>query len=169
MAEKTKTLQKCKNKKVCWTVEEEELLVELWPNYECLYKTNSPEFKRVDKRQSAREDIRRKLETELESSFTDADIKAKIRNLRTQYGKEMGKVRASVASGAGTSSVYEPSWRFYNSLHFLRDSITPVKTKPTSGVPEVRLRGRSDWVPGTSARAPGTVKQDVQTGSQSLV
>jgi hypothetical protein len=39
-------------------------------NYECLYKTNSPEFNRVDKRQSAREDIRRKLETELESSFT---------------------------------------------------------------------------------------------------
>jgi hypothetical protein len=75
-------------------------------------------------------------------SFTiqDADIKANIRNLRTQYGKEMGKLRASVASGAGTSSVYEPPWRFYNSLHFLRDSITPVKTKPTWGVPEVRLK-----------------------------
>ena len=49
MVEKTKQTQK--SKKVCWTVEEEELLVELWPNYECLYKTNSPEFKRVDKRQ----------------------------------------------------------------------------------------------------------------------
>ena len=46
MAEKTKQTQKS-NKKVCWTVEEEELLVELWPNYECLYKTNSPEFKRA--------------------------------------------------------------------------------------------------------------------------
>ena len=70
MAEKPKQTQKSKKEKVCWTVEEEELLVELWPNYECLYKTNSPKFKRVDKRQSAREDIRRKLETELESSFT---------------------------------------------------------------------------------------------------
>ena len=46
-------------------------------------------------------------------------------------------MRASVASGAGTNSVYEPTWRFYDSLHFLLDSITPVKTKPTSGVPEV--------------------------------
>ena len=72
-------------------------------------------------------------------SYSDADIKAKIRNLRTQYGKELGKVRASVASGAGTNSVYEPTWRFYDSLHFLRDSITPVKTKPTSGVPEVNV------------------------------
>ena len=70
MAGKKKTVQKCKNKKVCWTVEEEELLVESWPNYECLYKTNSSEFKRMDKRQSARDDIRRKLETELKSSFT---------------------------------------------------------------------------------------------------
>ena len=58
--------------------------------------------------------------------------------MRTQYGKELGKVRASLASGAGTNSVYEPAWRFYDSLHFLRDSITPVKTKPTSGVPEAR-------------------------------
>ena len=72
-------------------------------------------------------------------SYSDAVIKAKIRNLRTQYGKELGKVRASVASGAGTNRVYEPIWRFYDSLHFLRDSITPVKTKPTSGVPEVNV------------------------------
>ena len=72
MVEKTKQTQK--SKKICWTVEEEELLVELWPNYECLYKTNSPEFKTVDKRQSAREDIRRRLETELESSSSFSSI-----------------------------------------------------------------------------------------------
>jgi hypothetical protein len=52
-------------------------------------------------------------------AIQDADIKAKIRKLQTQYGKETRKVRASVASGAGMSSVYEPSWRFYNSQHFL--------------------------------------------------
>ena len=72
MVEKTKQTQK--SIKICWTVEEEELLVELWPNYECLYKTNSPEFKKVDKRQSAREDIRRRLETELESSSSFSSI-----------------------------------------------------------------------------------------------
>ena len=52
MAEKTKKAEKSKKEKVCWTVEEEELLVELWPTYDCLCETNSPEFK-VDKRQSA--------------------------------------------------------------------------------------------------------------------
>ena len=44
------------------------------PNCECLYKTNSPEFKKVDKRQSAREDIRRRLETKLESSSSFSSI-----------------------------------------------------------------------------------------------
>ena len=41
---KNKEAEKSKNEKVYWTVEEEEPLVELWPNYEYLYKTNSPEF-----------------------------------------------------------------------------------------------------------------------------
>ena len=71
MVEKTKQTQK--SKKVCWTVEEEELLVELWPNYECLYKTNSPEFK-SGQTATAREDIRRRLETELESSSSSSSI-----------------------------------------------------------------------------------------------
>ena len=74
MAEILKTSDKAKSKKVTWTVEEEEILIDLWPSYECLYKSNSPEFKRVDKRQSSREDIRRKLEAELESTFTGKSI-----------------------------------------------------------------------------------------------
>jgi hypothetical protein len=51
MAEILKTSDNAKSKKVTWTVEEEELLIDLWPSYECLYKSNRPEFKRVDKRQ----------------------------------------------------------------------------------------------------------------------
>ena len=49
-------------------------VIGVMPNCECLYKTNSPEFKKVDKRQSAREDIRRRLETELESSSSFSSI-----------------------------------------------------------------------------------------------
>lgn len=58
-----------------------------------------------------------------------------MRNLRTQYGKELGKVKASTLSGAGAADVYIPNWRCYQQLHFLRDSITPVKTRPTPGIP----------------------------------
>ena len=64
----------------------------------------------------------------------NAELKAKMRNLQAQFGKELGKVKASISSGAGTNEVYTPTWRYYEQLQFLRDSITPVKTKPTSGV-----------------------------------
>ena len=48
--------------------------------------------------------------------------------------KELGRVKASISSGADTNEVYTPTWRYYEQLQFLRDSITPVKTKPTPGV-----------------------------------
>lgn len=57
-----------------------------------------------------------------------------MKNLRTQYGKELGKVKASTSSGSGTIEVYIPTWKYYDQLHFLRDSITPVKTRPTPGI-----------------------------------
>ena len=57
-------------------------------------------------------------------------------NLQTQFGKELGKVKSSISSGAGTNEVHTPTWRHYEQLQFLRDSIIPVKTKPT---PEVCL------------------------------
>ena len=50
--------------------------------------------------------------------------------------KELGKVKSSISSGAGTNEVYTPTWRHYEQLQFLQDSITSVKTKPT---PEVCL------------------------------
>ena len=58
-----------------------------------------------------------------------------MRNLRTQFGKEMGKVKSSKVSGTGTGDVYTPSWKWFTTLDFLKDSISPVKTKPTPGVP----------------------------------
>ena len=37
-------------------------------------------------------------------------------------------------SGTGTGDMYIPAWKWFKSLDFLRDSISPVKTKPTLGV-----------------------------------
>ena len=57
-----------------------------------------------------------------------------MKNVRTQYGKELGKVKASTSSGSGTIEVYIPTWKYYDQLYFLIDSITPVKTRPTPGI-----------------------------------
>lgn len=68
--------------------------------------------------------------------ISDDDIKTKMRNLRTQYGKEMGKMKSSKVSGSGTGDIYLPTWKWFQSLNFLKDSISPVKTRPTPGVPQ---------------------------------
>ena len=52
--------------------------------------------------------------------------------LRTYYGKEYGKEKASLVSGSGTNTVYSSKWPFFASLHFLRDNITPRKTVSTT-------------------------------------
>lgn len=62
-----------------------------------------------------------------------------MRNLRTQYGKEHGKMKSSKVSGTGSGDVYSPSWKWFTSLEFLHDSISPVKTRPTPGVPSVTI------------------------------
>ena len=46
-----------------------------------------------------------------------------MKNLRTQYGKELGKVKASTSCGSGTIEVYIPTWKYYDQVQFLRDSL----------------------------------------------
>ena len=64
------------------------------------------------------------------------DIKTKMINLRTQFGKEMGKMKSSKVSSSGTGEIYQPTWKWFKSLDFLKDSISPVKTRATPGVPQ---------------------------------
>ena len=51
--------------------------------------------------------------------------------LRTYYGREIGKEKASRTSGKGGNEVYNSKWPFFHMLHFLRDNITPRKTQST--------------------------------------
>ena len=63
--------------------------------------------------------------------LTTDELSKKMTGLRTYYGKELGKARATKTSGAGTKDVYTSRWSFFNSLHFLRDNITSRKTSST--------------------------------------
>ena len=55
----------------------------------------------------------------------------KMSRLRTYYGRELGKEKASRSSRRGGNEVYNSKWPFFNMLHFLRDNITPRKTQST--------------------------------------
>ena len=79
-----------------------------------------------------------------------------MKNLRTQYGNELGKVKASTSCGSGTIKAYIPTWKYYDQLQFLRDSITTVKTRPTPGI-------------SASLGDPRLVQVDVEEDEESLV
>ena len=79
-----------------------------------------------------------------------------MKNLRTQYGKEVGKVKASTSCGSGTIEVYIPTWKYYDQLRFLRDSFTPVKTRSSPGI-------------SASLVNPRLVQVDVEEHEESLV
>lgn len=61
-------------------------------------------------------------------------VQEKLNKLRNYYGAERRKEESSKVSGSGTNSVYTSSWRFYESLHFLRDNLIPRST--TSNIDE---------------------------------
>ena len=56
------------------------------------------------------------------------EVKQKIKNLRTYFGREISKEKIHNKSGSGTSDVYHSKWPHFKSLQFLRDSIQPRTT-----------------------------------------
>ena len=56
---------------------------------------------------------------------TPKQIQEKLTKLRNYYGAERRKEESSKVSGSGTDSIYTSSWRFYATLHFLKDILTP--------------------------------------------
>jgi len=79
--------------------------VELYKEHECLWNTNSTLYKRKDARQSALEEIVRKMGLE---NFTTEDAKQRV-SLRVTYQQESHKIDKSLSSAAGLEDVYKPS------------------------------------------------------------
>ena len=101
-----------------WQDEEIDVLIELWGKYECLFNSKHQLYmKAIDKI----------IETlkKVNIEATTKQVKEKLSKLRNYYGAERRKEESSKVSGSGTDSVYTSSWRFYASLHFLKDKLTP--------------------------------------------
>ena len=58
-----------------------------------------------------------------------ADLKAKINSLRTYFSSELAKESTTSGKrGSGKDEVFKSKWPYFQSLEFLRDSVTPRKT-----------------------------------------
>jgi hypothetical protein len=85
--------------------------VELYKEHECVWNMNSTLYKRKDARQSAVEEMVRKMGLE---NFTTKDAKQKIKSLRATYQQESHNIEKSLSSGAGLEVVYKPSMKWFN-------------------------------------------------------
>ncbi|XP_076298584.1 uncharacterized protein LOC143217826 [Lasioglossum baleicum] len=97
---------------------EYETLPELWskvhPNYLNKYK-----------KQRALEKLLL-IYKEMKPTAILKDVSKKINTLRSNYRRELNKIKTSMRSGSGTNEIYKPtSWVFY-ALKFLQDSESPA-------------------------------------------
>ena len=75
--------------------------------------------------------MRRTIEGLKEENFDEVNAKQlqeKLTKLRNYYSAEHRKEENSKVSGSGTDSLYVSSWRFYESLHYLKVTLTPPET-----------------------------------------
>lgn len=90
--------------------------IEVYKGLPCLWKVTSPEYKDRDKKSHAYNVLLEKGR-EITPELTLDGVKAKINTLRTQFRKELTKVKAV----SGTDLAYEPRLWCYNQLAFLAD------------------------------------------------
>lgn len=86
-------------------------VIEMFRIFRCLWDTESPEYKNLDKKQDARVSIM------LHCDFQNTkQVDIKLRQLRVRYRKEKDRVERSMRSGCGVDDVYKPTWDGFNKL-----------------------------------------------------
>ncbi|XP_031557241.1 uncharacterized protein LOC116293884 [Actinia tenebrosa] len=104
-----------------WSSREIEILIALWDNEEVLYNTRCADYFKRDKRIEALDRISDTLKIPI------PEIRKKMTNLRTYYGKELWKEKKAQTNGDETDPAkgYTSRWLFFKPLSFLRDNCNP--------------------------------------------
>lgn len=97
----------------------------LYHDYPALWKIKSTEYSDRNLKNNAYKALIEKYK-EVDPNADKEIVKKKINSLRTNYRKELKKVKASYRSGTGTDDIYVPSLWYFNELQFLQDQEIPV-------------------------------------------
>lgn len=95
-----------------WTDDKVFRLISLYESHPCLYNATNRDYHNRLAKRSALQKIAADMET------TEIDISKKLKYLRSQFGEEMKKMKAS-KSGLSTDGTYISKWRYYTALSFL--------------------------------------------------
>eukprot|EP00794_Sanderia_malayensis_P012438 gene12438-13724_t len=140
--EKTSTHQRYANKRGRpgkkenkeWQDEEIFTLINIWSTKEELFNCRDEKYLNRDNRSKAIDAIRDAL-TAKGCEVDNKQIQDKITNLRNYFAAELRKIEASKKSGAGSSSVYKSTWKFFPHLSFLQDNFIPRQTSSNLSTP----------------------------------
>ena len=100
-------------------------LIDLFKERACLWDIFSQVCQNREKKQVVYNEIRDELDTSVE------EIKAKIMNLSSQLGRELGKIKER-NSYQSTSDLYKPTWTHSVKLQFLSPVMNQGKSKDAS-------------------------------------
>ncbi|KPI97706.1 hypothetical protein RR46_07453 [Papilio xuthus] len=103
-----------------WTKAETIKFINLLKGFPCLWNSQNKDFKNRQKRREALDYIAQESNTDTRA------VKKKMVSLRTQYNREINKIRTKTHAG------YEQptsSWYAYDLLHFLKDNSSPKPAK----------------------------------------
>ncbi|KAK3738095.1 hypothetical protein QZH41_003686 [Actinostola sp. cb2023] len=98
----------------------------MWENEEVLYNTRCIDYFKRDKRIEALDRLSDTLKIPI------AEIRKKMTNLRTYYGKELWKEKKTqkvVEAEGDPSKGYHSRWLFFKPLDFLRENCNPKHSK----------------------------------------
>ena len=102
--------------KTIWTDDMVETLIEAYQEHECLWNMSAAEYKDNQKRSLAYEAVDLNLDI---YEVKRSEYCTKWTNLRTQFLREHNNYKKTCKSGAGTSDVHQPTWKWYTSMKFL--------------------------------------------------
>jgi len=105
-------------------------LLQLYRQHTALWKVKSTEYSDRNLKNEAYNVLIEKYK-EVDPNADKEIVKKKINSLRTNYRKELKKVKASYKSGSGTDDIYVPPLWYYNELNFLQDQEVPVDGSST--------------------------------------
>ncbi|XP_024879150.1 uncharacterized protein LOC112459340 [Temnothorax curvispinosus] len=105
-----------------------EEFIEIYRNEPCLWQIKCKDYHDRARREAAYSKLVEKLK-EVEPSANKESVVKKINNIRSNYRKELKKVKASSKTGSGTDDIYEPKLWYFKLLCFLNDQDIPRKSR----------------------------------------
>ncbi|KAK5644286.1 hypothetical protein RI129_008131 [Pyrocoelia pectoralis] len=109
-----------------WTKGNTTRLIELYEKETCLWDIISPEHKNSQTRLDALNSIAKELQVDV------ANVEKKICNIRSQYFRELAKMKKT-RSGSATESIYKPTWYGFTMLSFLSPAVEPTAHTKSAG------------------------------------